>query len=200
MHQYLAQYLFTQHNCALPGLGNFFTQTNHAVYDNENKLINAPTQIIAFSQKEVSSKNLVEWLATQKNESIDTVTNELIDCVEKIKSTLLNNETAYLEHIGSFIMNSGGSIVFKPTELPKTFFNTIPANKINGTNYSQQSVNGNNGFSDTDSENYFDEETVADTKWWIWPLLLSILAIGLIILYLNVSHQTIFFGNNKSIF
>jgi CCDC81-like prokaryotic HU domain 2 len=200
MHQYLAQYLFSQQSCALPGLGNFYKQNSEAVYDVDNKVIAAPKQVICFSQKEISSKPLVEWVAKQKNESEDMVLDELTDYIEKIKSTLLNNDTATVDNIGSFKMNSSGSIVFTPNDLPNTFFGNVVANKSSNGNYNHSLINGNTHSLDKDSADYFDEETVANSKWWIWPLILSVIAICVILVYLNVSHPTVFFGNNISIF
>ena len=71
MQQHLAPYLFANKTCPLPGVGHLYIKTKAAETIFLDKKIEAPVDEIHFSNDEINTDGLVNYLTKKTNSSLN---------------------------------------------------------------------------------------------------------------------------------
>lgn len=196
MHQLIASYLFQNRSCPLPGLGNLSMKADPAQTDFSNNRILSPTSTIHFEPGETNTGLLINWLANKSNNSkLVTLTALDVFCNDLKKDALNKDLGANLEGVGTFVVNSDGGIDFVGMELPHIFHQPVQADRIIRLVAEHNLLVGDKHTTNIEMTEFLNEDSLKKEHWWIWALVLGLVAISLIFLYAADTNSSPEFGN-----
>lgn len=196
MQQFIASYLFQNKNCPLPGIGSLFIQTEGAQADFTNHLVNAPTQSIQFSDKEINAAGLMNYVAERTRFTEEEVTESLRNFSAALKDRITHHAKAELPGIGNFFIDENGNTIFEQENLPPPFMAPVTANRVIHPNAEHSMLVGDKETTNTMMTEYFSEEAEVKDRWWIWAIALAALALLAFLLYQGSSNGASYFGNS----
>jgi hypothetical protein len=184
MQELLASYLLQYKKCPLPGIGSLAVHRNEAVIIAGEKRITAPAEEIVFSQTESDADDLYDFIAAQKGISKEEAAYQLGRYCEELKQ-LHDNEKISISDIGTFYKNANGSTAFTPVQVSLSATD-IYAEKVIHPDRSHAILVGDTETTNVAMNEYYaEEEPKAKSRWWIFALILFLIAVVLIIFYLN---------------
>lgn len=195
MHYLIASYLFKNKSCPLPGLGTLSVVMGKAEADFLNSVIKAPVPIIIFDSKENDASNLLDYIAAKTNSTVLQTIDKLGQFCNNLKAAIKTGQPAVLNGVGNFFTDSSGSINFRSSQLPVTFFQPVKAERVIHPEAEHQILVGDKETTNTLMTEYFSEVPVKKKRWWIWAVILGAIALIAILLYLNNANATSMFGN-----
>jgi hypothetical protein len=199
MQQIIAAYLFQHKSCPLPGLGTLSIQQGSAQSDFLNKTMLPPSPVIVFDSKETEADVLLDHIAAKTNSSIYQAIETLGQFANQLKSDINSGNPAILNGVGIFSQGSSGSMHFEPTAVSEIFVQPVEAIRVIHPQAEHSILVGDKETTNTEMTEYFSEETVQKSYWWIWAVALGIAGILAIIMYLNSGGNVSSFGNATSI-
>lgn len=185
MQQLIASYLFQHKTCPLPGLGTLLIQPGNAQADFLHTRITAPEPTIVFNSNETAADALLDHIAASTNTSIYQAIDMLGQFANHLKTTIQSGAPAVLEGVGSFAAGSSGSILFEPAVVPAAFLPAVTAIRVIHPQAEHAILVGDKETTNTEMTEYFSDEPVQKSRWWIWAIVLG--AIGLLALWLYTS-------------
>ncbi len=195
MQNLIAAYLFQNKNCPLPGLGTLSIATTNAVANFVEATITPPMPIVAFDTKENDASNFVDYIATKTHSTPLQVIEKLSQYCNNLKSTLTLQHTATIEGVGNFITASDGNINFTPAALPNNFLQPIKATRVIHLNGKHTILVGDTETDNTAMAAYLaDEAPVQKKRWWVWPIILTAIALLLLLIYF-INNNSSYLGN-----
>ncbi|MFN0082011.1 MAG: hypothetical protein ACKVOM_05790 [Ferruginibacter sp.] len=194
MQKLIADYLFEYKQCALPQIGTLKIKRNAALSIIETKAINAPVSTIYFTDEITDSRNITEYIAANKNISIDEAAYQLKKICEEI-SLLNNDENFDIAGVGQFYKSGNGRVSFTAVELPAYFYPSVYAERVIHPDDSHEILVGDTETDRNTMTKYYTEEKPAKkSKWWVGALMLFVIAAALVVFYLNDKSSNSFFG------
>ncbi len=194
MQQLLADYLFQYKKCPVAGVGTLAVQKTEAVIFATEKKITPPAEDIVFTNEQVDSSDLEEYIAAQKNINKEEAAYQLNRFGEDIKN-LQPSEKIILTNAGEFHKDIDGNITFLPVQLPVVFFKEIFAERIIHPHETHAILVGDTETTNTVMNEYYaDEIPSAKSKWWIFAIVIAVAALGAIFFYLNNNTASNTFG------
>jgi len=195
MQKQIAGFLFQHKNCPLPGVGTLQMQHTAAVGDFTNKTIAAPRASISFVNTDTDPSALLNYLAATTGGTTYEVKEGLDHFCDKIKSDLQAQQQVELPGIGVFYADASGKINFTEDALPESFVQPVYAERVIHPNEEHHILVG-----DKESTNTLMTEMLAPKEerrenWWIWALVLGLVAVTLILLYFAMKNDASAFGN-----
>ncbi len=169
----------------MPGLGTLSINAGKAEADFLNTVIKAPSPRIVFDAKEDDPTNLLEYIAEKTRRSIAQATDSLQQFCNNLKATTKTSQSAALNGVGSFFIDSAGKINFKSAQLPAAFLQSVKAVRVIHPEAEHQILVGDKETTNTVMNEYFSEAPEKKSRWWIWAIVLGIVALIAILLYLN---------------
>ena len=178
MDYLIAPTLFQNKTCRLPGIGTLSVVTHAAETDFVNTQIKAPVPSISFA-------------ASQDDENIF---NEFTALSELIKKDLDEKGTVILKGVGEFIKHGDGSIHFVPLGINHLFTQPVLAERIIREDKEHTILVGDKETTTKVMSGFFVEEKAAapTDKWWIWAIVLAVIAVTIIAGYIYSQE-----GNNS---
>lgn len=183
MEDLIEQYLLQYKYCPLPAIGVLERKTVSAVsIQSENRIL-APVHQISFSAKEKDATHFIRFIAARKNISYDAA----YDALHHYCRNLMQMDTlqeARLEHSGRFFIDPSGKLCFVQAVLPSVFMPDVVIERVLRPNAIHQVRVG-----DTETNSVAMTEFLNDNgeerkgKWWIWAIVLFILACVAIFMY-----------------
>ena len=195
MHQLIASYLFQHKTCPLPGLGTLSVRTGNASTHFLNKSILAPQPAIVFDTKETEADALLDYIAGKANINIYEAIERLGQFANHLKTTIQSGGPALLNGVGNFSMASSGAIVFEPVPVPEIFVQPVIAERVIHPEAEHAILVGDKETTNTEMTEYFSESTAQKSRWWVWAIVLGVLAIISLIIYMNGAGILSRFGN-----
>lgn len=199
MDKLLTAYLLYYKHCPLPGIGSLHLQQVPASVVAADGIITSPKDEIYFSSKEISSDELLDFIATEKNIGVQEASGMLADYCRKLQDMDAYNEIE-LQPTGKFYVDAEGNLQFKTATLDAAFLPDVPAVRVI---HPQQSHSMLVGDTQTDSAAmtafYTEDEVVAKSRWWIWPVVIFITAALIFIFYISDGLHNPLFGNAQAI-
>lgn len=195
MHQLIASYLFQYKTCPLPGLGTLSVRTGNASTHFLNKSILAPQPTIVFDAKETEADALLDHIAGKANINIYEAIETLGQFANHLKTSIQSGRPALLNGVGNFSMASSGAIVFEPVPVPEIFVQPVSAERVIHPEAEHAILVGDKETTNTEMTEYFSESTEQKSRWWIWAIVLGVVAIISLIIYMNGGGILSRFGN-----
>jgi hypothetical protein len=199
MHYLIASYLFQNKSCSLPGLGTLSVSAGKAETDFLNTVIKAPSPRIVFEATESDTGNLLDYIASKTNRSIAQTIERLEQFCNDLKTATTHgatNKPAVLNGVGNFFIDSSGKINFRSAQLPAAFLQPVKAERVIHPQAEHQILVGDKETTNIVMNEYFSEEVpVKKNRWWIWAIVLGLLALAAILLYLNNAGLLSMAGN-----
>ncbi len=179
MHRFLLQYLKQQGSCVLPTLGKLSFEKGSAALEIAQHQLSAGKQNIVFDFDEsLSDDSFVHYVQSCTKAPLKLSHGKVMEFVAQIK----NNASVSLPGVGAF-ENDGKVVKFVAALLPEYFEAVVPAKKIVHQNVAHSMIVGDKETTTTEMAEYYNETPVVADKWWIWALLLAIVAIATILIY-----------------
>lgn len=194
MQKLIADYLFEYKQCALPQIGTLKIKRDAASSIIGEQTISAQVSTIYFTDEITDSRNITEYIAANKNISTEEAAYQLKNICKEI--SLLNNEENFdITGVGQFYKSGNGRVSFTSVALPAYFSPNVYAERVIHPDDSHAILVGDRETdSNTMTEYYTEDERVKKSKWWVWALMLFVIAAGLVVFYLNDKSSNSFFG------
>lgn len=195
MQQIIAAYLFQHKTCPLPGLGTLCIQSSNAQSDFLNKNILAPVPAILFNSKETEADDLIDHIAAATNSTVYQAIENLGQFANQLKSTINSGKTVLLNGVGSFTNGNDGKIIFESIALPAAFLPPVHAERVIHPQAEHSILVGDKETTNTVMTEYFSEEPAPKNRWWIWAIIIGIIAIAVLAMYLTGNNILSRFGS-----
>jgi hypothetical protein len=194
MQKLIADYLFEYKQCALPQIGTLKIKRDAATSIMGEQTISSPVSTIYFTDEITDSRNLTEYIAANKNISTEEAAYQLKNICEEI-SLVNNDENFDIAGVGQFYKSGNGRVSFNSVLLPAYFSPNVYAERVIHPDDSHAILVGDTETDrNTMTEYYTGDERVKKSKWWVWALILFVIAAALIIFYLSDKSNNSFFG------
>lgn len=175
----LYKYLVLNEIVAIPGVGNFTVSKTPATVN--ASVIHPPQQALSFQAgTALTDKKFYSFLAEEKGVSEVDAVRKFQDFAYQLRKEIQNNNNVELTGLGTFTKTATGDLAFQSALLLDTFFPLIPLKEvvtpaILTNDVVEEEAHG--------IEVYPEEEAVSKDRWWIWALVLAILALATIGFY-----------------
>ena len=193
MQHLIAQYLFQNKHCSLPGLGTLSVVTKNAASDFVHKQILSPVPSIIFSPEEADADGFANYVAANENKSYGESSLEINHFVSLLK------QGHHLNGIGQFFVDASGNIEFTADEINSNLLQPVKAERVIHPEAEHIMLVGDKETTNTQMTEYYSEETVIRDRWWIWAIVLGFIGIAAILIYLNDSNSNSLFGSATNI-
>lgn len=189
MYATLYKYLALNKNLNIPGLGNFSITETPATLQFTDKKLHAPQTSIGFTQV-VHPTNNHFYTFLSREWSVDKVIAIRMykEGVEDILDALKKSGTFDLPGIGTIRKQGEDNLEFQEAESVQ-FFTTLPAERVLRKNAQHRVLVGEQEHKKTHTipqqptEELVYEEPLAKDRWWVYAIVLAVLAILMIVYY-----------------
>ncbi|MEO8174977.1 MAG: hypothetical protein ABI581_17915 [Sediminibacterium sp.] len=172
MDQYLYKYLVLHKHLNIPQLGNFAIQNTPARYDAGSGLLHSPKPVILFTAGEVavSEKTFFEFLGNEMGVDDLTAIKLFHDFSYRFRNDLQEKGSVELKGVGVLTKHED-KISFQPAHDLAELLPTVKP--------------GAGGTLITEEESVTEDADTVEKKdqWWVYALVLFILAGGALIVY-----------------
>ena len=189
MQHLIAQYLFQNKHCTLPGLGTLSVVTKNAASDFVNKQILPPIPAITFSSEENDAEGFVNYVAANEHKNYGESIEEVNDYVGLLK------QGKPINGVGQFLVDASGNIEFKAAEINSNLLQAVRAERVIHPEAEHVMLVGDKETTNTQMTEYYTEDPVIKDGWWIWAIVLGVIGITAIFIYLNDSNSNDLFGS-----
>ncbi|MGF2411380.1 hypothetical protein [Ferruginibacter sp.] len=200
MHHLIASYLFQNKTCPLPGLGTLSIAAGKAESDFLNTAIKAPVPAIVFETKEHDASNLLDYIAAKNNNTVFQAIEMLGQFCNNLKAAVITDNKAVLNGVGTFSADASGNIYLRQDALPQFFVQPVKAERVIHPQAEHNILVGDKETTNTIMTEYFNEEPVQKSRWWIWAIVLGTIGLLAIVFYLSNTNLPLIGANATSIF
>ncbi len=179
----------------MPGLGTLAVTNKHAEADFLNKSINAPSQIISFDKKETEADMLVDYIVATNNCSVLEAIDVLSKYCNNIKQELVTHGKAVIDNAGYLIKDTNNAVVFEQTPLPDYFQPPVIAEKVIHPDATHTMLVGDKETTNVQMTEYYTDSPATKNYWWVWAIILFVIALAALLIYYNQEHAASLFGN-----
>lgn len=199
MDQLIATCLFVQKKCYLPGIGQLSLIQQPAESNFVEMEIQSPRFSISYNANGDGKNELVPFIADLKRISMDEAFVQLENYCNQIKGRLHENKSYHLNGVGNFIAVANDTIRFEEQELPPYYFPSIHAKRVIHPQSEHIIVVGDKESTNVAMADLLAEVPVNKDKWWIWAIVLAVLAaLAMLFHYGNTGNSSL--GNGNSIY
>lgn len=183
----------------MPGLGSLSVASSASVSDFTNKLFTAPEPVITFRQEEVNSEDLQDYLVVSSGMDKTEAAEALAHFCTNIKDKALTGQEVQLENIGSFFVNASGVLEFKQEALPRAFIQPVFAERVIHPDAEHQILVGDRETTNTVMTELLAPRPALKDRWWIWAIVLGVIALIALLIYFTALNGNSLFGNTIKI-
>jgi hypothetical protein len=200
MDQLIASFLFQNKSCPLPGVGTLLIKPTAAQADFYNKSIMAPVAQVVFESKETDADKLLDYIASKTNTTILQAIDALSQFGNNLKNGIFAGRHPVLDGIGRFSADDSGGIVFESAALPAIYSPSVKADRVIHPEAEHAILVGDKETTNTVMTEYFNEEiAIEKNRWWIWAIVLAVIAIAVVFIYFGNSFFVSRLGNAAAI-
>jgi hypothetical protein len=199
MQKLLADYLFQNKECALPEIGTLRIKNTSASSIFGERKISAPIPVIAFNDDVHSTENVEAYIALQKNITRDEAAHQLKKMVNDIQALPLGQQLE-IPNAGKFYKDENEKIGFIGVEAPAHFLPQVAAERVVHPHDSHTMLVGETETNTAAmAEYYSEEEPTMRSKWWIFAIVLFVVAAVAVGFYASNKKADSFFGASNKI-
>lgn len=199
MQDILATYLFQHKQCPLPGIGSLIVKEHPAHVLPGERMIKAPKPFIGLYRQDFPVAGLVRYISIEKGISEEEAQTSLKQYCRSLKFMGAHEEIS-LPSAGRFSVSQDGNILFSPEELPSGYSIPVTAEKVIRPNDTHSMLVGDTETTNTVMTEFYSDEHVAPAdRWWIWAIVLTVLAAAAIFFYYQGTGGSGTAGNGHSI-
>lgn len=177
----LYKYLVLNEIVAIPGVGNFTITNIPATL--KVSVIHPPQQVLSFhAGTALTDKKFYSFLAAENGVSEVDAVRKFQDFAYQLRKDIQSNNHVELTGLGTFTKSTTGELTFQPILSLDPLFPSIsvkevaaPATSIEAEAEVQMEEHG--------IEVYPEDEAIPKDRWWIWPLILAVVALAAIGFY-----------------
>ena len=173
----LYQYLFLRKKVSIPGVGSLAVKNAAARFDETSGTLVPSVPYIVFEQgTALTDKNFYYFVSHHAGLSEVDAVRKYQDFSYQLKKDIQNNEQVELPGLGIFKKDPSGRIGFGPLIDASLYFQPLtPLALGKKPEIEREEAHG--------IEVYDESGTVPKDRWWVWALVLTIIAIGAIVYY-----------------
>ena len=195
MESLIENFLLRHNYCPLPKVGTLELKSNGAQLQTGENIITAPCPTISLSKKEKTADTFIHYIAKKKGIDETRASQELIEYCQDIIN-LDHRKEIKLNHTGKFYIDHDGTLDFRQDEIPGEFLPAITVQKVIHPNAVHNVLVGDqehtNDFMKNQLKNFV---TIKKSTWWIWAVLLTLIATAVIIYHIKFNEAGGSFGN-----
>ena len=195
MESLIENFLLRHNHCPLPKIGTLELKEKSAELQTGENVIKAPFPSISLSKKEKSAASFIHFIAKKKGIDETRASQELIEYCQDIIN-LDHRKEIQLNHTGKFYIDHDGTLDFRQDEIPEEFLPAITVQKVIHPNAVHSVRVGDqehtNDFMRNQLKNFV---TIKKSTWWIWAVLLTLIATAAIVYHFKFNQMGGSFGN-----
>lgn len=195
MHHLIASYLFQNKTCPIPGLGTLTVHVSGAKADFTNQQIAAPEPFIQFTDRETNAVGFLNYVAAKTHSNTYEVTEALNHFCDDLKKGISSHAKASLDGVGNFVVDNNGNIIFEQLVLPAAFRQPAFAERVIHPKSEHHILVGDKETTNTLMTELLSEKPGEKDRWWIWAIVLGVVALLLLLLYFTELNGSSPFGN-----
>lgn len=197
MEDLIELYLFKHKMCPLPDIGTLKLFETNAVASLAERKIHAPVHAIRLVDTVMPATDFINFISANKKISFEAAKEMLMKYCGQLQRMDAYRETK-LPHAGKFYVDADGNLIFKAIEVPKIFLPDVNAERIIHPDASHNIRVGDKERTSTEMTAYYsDTALISKDKWWIWAILLFVIAIAAILVYISDGNSHTTFGNQQ---
>lgn len=187
MYQLLYQYLLTNQQLALPGIGNLFVERNAAEIDFTKNSITAPSYTFSFNnEKATVDKFFFQFISQKLSITEVEAINHFNNFLHKIKEQVLSGSVE-LPEIGILKSNNSSEIVLEPV-VHKNIYNNIDLGSFTKIESDITDIydSGETKIITNTVEIPKEEKIVlheSEDYWWVYAIILALMGLGALLYY-----------------
>lgn len=197
MNNLIVEYLFANKCCPLPGIGELKYDLKSATHLVAEKKIVSPTYDISLSESNVEDAHFVKFISQELNISLEEAKLKLEDYCNRIINA--RDTSIELVDAGIFYVNADGNLKFEQEKLPAEFIQEVDAIRVSRNNVHQILVGDTESTSEEMTGFFNSAEPKTKKMWWLWALIIFVIAAAIIVFYLNDTKRNSSFGNASKI-
>lgn len=182
MKAILQKYLLEHGEVFLPGIGRLEKKYHPARYSIADKAFDPPREEILLQPERngFPAQEMIGQMARRLNLTEEEVFERLQQYGGSLVAGLSAGQEVSWSPLGSFSLN-GKHVLFQPGDQGLPVFESLPAERVTRENYYHEMVVGEKETNTREMNEWLNRPREKADRWWIWPLLVSAAAIGLII-------------------
>ncbi len=180
MFQVLNAYLFQHRSISVPGLGTIYLETHPANIDVARRAMLPPRYHFRFDKYfDAPDKEFFSYIANQQN----MLDYEAIKWYNEFSYDLRNQirleEKVKWDGVGILKKDYSGNVIFESVPDGLVFMEAIPAIRVNRQNAQHMLLVGDQERTNFEMNEWLSDENISKKRyWWIYALVLAILALG----------------------
>ncbi len=199
MESLIENFLLRHNHCPLPKIGTLELKVKSAQLQTGENIITSPYPSISLSKKEKSADSFIHFIAQKKGIDPTLATQELIEYCQDIIN-LDHRKEIKLNHTGKFYIDHDGTLDFRQDDIPEEFLPAITVQKVIHPNSVHSVRVGDqehtNDFMRNQLKNFV---TIKKSTWWVWAVLLTLVAAAAIVYHVKYNQVGGSFGNSTKV-
>ena len=195
MQKQITSYLFQHKTCPLPGLGTLSIISSNVESDFTNKIFTAPKSTITFAQTETDTTGFLNYLSASTGADTYEATEALSHFCDDLKQKITDQSNIEINNVGSFFVDTSGTINFKQEELPVEFSQPVFAERVIHPDAEHQILVGDKETTNTLMTEFLAPKAETKNRWWIWAIVLATIGLLALLIYFTEFNGAYPFGN-----
>jgi hypothetical protein len=137
----------------------------------------------------------LDYIAAKNKVSVLNAIDLLGQFCNHLKGEVIAANIAVLKGVGNFFTDSAGKINFRPVALPELLLQPVQAERVIHPQAEHAILVGDKETTNKVMTEYFTDEPVKKSRWWIWAIVLAVVGILAIVLYLANNNSFGMAGN-----
>ena len=183
----IAAYIIQQKQCTLPGIGTLSIEEIPARADFVNKQVMAPWPQLRFSETALNNDCLPDYIAKKKQISRSAAVALLNNFCDGLKK----HATLSIKNIGRFSTGHYDAVQFEPAVVPQLLLQSVEADRVIHPEAEHSMLVGDTETTNTAMAEYYVDEPVKKSRWWIAALALVVVATVSIVIYFSQGGKVI---------
>jgi len=195
MQEQIASYLFQTGSFPIEGLGTLVITNTAAITDFGAKQLLPPRPVIRLQDAETDSSDFVGYLASAMNSNAADAKTAWSDYCRELLNRVEAGKPIQIDAIGSFEKDAAGKIVFTDEKVAAGFLQPVQAERVIHPEAEHSILVGDKETTNTEMTEYFSEQPVKKDRWWIWAIIIVVVAALMVLFYLNDPGSNSKLGN-----
>lgn len=196
MQHLIAEYLFFKHTCSLPGIGELRVLNRHAAYAQGDQMMHAPVAEIHLMDSNVYDNGLIEFIARATGITETDARKHLEHFCGGLR--VPGKETP-LPWLGTFIAGADGKMSFQGVETHAELWAPVPAERVLRKDNHHILVGDTESDAERMTAYYAAQSPARRSWWWVWALVLFLMAAVAITYYMIDGKYQPGFGSTQPV-
>lgn len=195
MQEQIASYLFQTGSFPIEGLGTLVITNTAAITDFGTRQLLPPTPVIRLQDAETDSSDFIGYLAATTNNNAADAKTAWSDYCRELRNRVETGTTFHINAVGSFEKDAAGKVVFTDEKIAGGFMPPVQAERVIHPEAEHSILVGDKETTNTEMTEYFSEQPVKKDRWWIWAIVILVVAALVVLFYLSDPGSNSKLGN-----